>query len=59
MSAGRYVASDVFVSLAQEFGSRAAQAMGVEYGLARRLSVKVSTSTRGDGAVDLFWHHRY
>jgi translocation and assembly module TamB len=56
---GRYVASDVFVSLGQEFGARTAEVLGVEYGLTRRISVKGSTSTRGDSAVDLFWHRRY
>ncbi len=56
---GRYVAEDVFLSLAQEFGPRLGQAVGVEYGLSSQLSVKLSTSTRGTSAVDLLWHRRY
>ncbi|HLK09869.1 MAG TPA: translocation/assembly module TamB domain-containing protein [Candidatus Binatia bacterium] len=56
---GRYVAEDVFLSLAQEFGPRLGQVVGVEYGLAPQLSVKVSTSTRGASAIDLLWHRRY
>lgn len=59
LSAGRYVAEDVFVSLGQEFGRRAAQVVGVEYSLTRSISVRGSTSTRGDSALDLFWRHRY
>lgn len=56
---GRYVAEDVFVSLAQEFGAGVAQVFGVEYALSRRVSVKASASTNGRGAIDLFWHRRY
>jgi len=59
VSVGRYVASDIFVSLAQEFGARAGQAVGVEYGLTPEISVKGSTSTRGESAIDIFWHRRY
>jgi translocation and assembly module TamB len=59
VSAGRYVAEDVFVSLGQEFGRRAAQVMGVEYSITTNISVRGSTTTRGDSAVDLFWRHRY
>jgi len=59
VSVSRHVASDVFLSLAQEFGGRNAQLVGVEYALTPRISVKGSTSTRGDTAVDVFWHRRY
>jgi len=59
VAVGRYVAGDIFVSLAQEFGSRAGQVVGVEYGITRNISIKGSTSTRGGSAVDLFWHRRY
>src|SRR5262249_27023897 len=57
--AGRYVTRDVFVSLAQDFTGRAGQVMGVDYSVTRRLLLKLSTSTRGDSAVDLFWRRRY
>jgi autotransporter translocation and assembly factor TamB len=40
VSIGRYVSSDVFVSLAQEFGTRVAQVVGMEYRLRRNLSLK-------------------
>ncbi len=59
VSAGRYVAEDVFVSLGQEFGSRAAQVVGLEYYLGRNISVRGSTSTRGDSGLDLIWRWRY
>jgi translocation and assembly module TamB len=57
--AGRYVTRDVFVSLAQDFTGRAGQVVGVDYAVSRRMSLKLSTSTRGDSAVDLLWRRRY
>jgi translocation and assembly module TamB len=59
VSAGRYLAEDVFVSIGQEFGRRAAQIVGVEYYVGRNVSVRASTSTRGDSALDLLWRYRY
>ncbi|HYV58423.1 MAG TPA: translocation/assembly module TamB domain-containing protein [Candidatus Nitrosopolaris sp.] len=59
VAVGRYVAGDIFVSLAQEFGSRVGQVVGVEYGITHNISIRGSTSTRGGSAVDLFWHRRY
>lgn len=56
---GRYVTDDVFVTLAQEFGPRMAQIVGLEYHLRRSVSVRLSTSTRGASAIDVFWHRRY
>jgi translocation and assembly module TamB len=57
--AGRYVTRDVFISLAQDFTGRVGQVMGVEYAVTRRMSLKLSTSTRGDSAVDFLWRRRY
>ena len=57
--AGRYVTRDVFISIAQQFGTIPAQSVAVEYGLTRRLSLRASTSTTGQSAIDLEWHHRY
>jgi autotransporter translocation and assembly factor TamB len=59
VTAGRYVAEDVFVSLGQEFGRRVAQTVGLEYYLGKSVSVRGSTSTRGDSALDLLWRYRY
>ncbi len=57
--AGRYVTRDVFISLAQDFTGRAGQVVGVDYAVTRRMSLKLSTSTRGDSAVDFLWRRRY
>jgi translocation and assembly module TamB len=59
VSAGRYVADDVFLSLAQELGPRAAQEVGIEYEVGANVSVRGSTTTRGTSAIDLFWRYRY
>jgi autotransporter translocation and assembly factor TamB len=59
VSVGRYIAPDVMLSLAQEFGARVGQVVGLEYAVTPSVSVRGSTSTRGDSAIDLFWHHRY
>jgi translocation and assembly module TamB len=59
VAVGRYFAPDIFVALAQEFGSRAAEVVSVEYALTPSFSVRGSASSRGDTAVDAFWHRRY
>jgi autotransporter translocation and assembly factor TamB len=56
---GRYVTDDVFVSIAQEFGSRVGQVASIAYRLRPRISVRLSTSTAGSSAVDVLWHRRY
>jgi translocation and assembly module TamB len=56
---GRYVTSDIFVSVAQEFGARTGEVLSVEYGLTPRISVRGSTSTRGSSGIDFFWSRRY
>jgi autotransporter translocation and assembly factor TamB len=56
---GRYVTQDVLLSLGQEFGTRVAQVVGIEYAVGTNVSVRASTSTRGASAVDLLWQRRY
>ncbi|HWP65814.1 MAG TPA: translocation/assembly module TamB domain-containing protein, partial [Candidatus Limnocylindria bacterium] len=56
---GQHVGSDVFISLSQQFSGWAGQTMAVEYTITRRLSVELSTSSRGSGAIDFFWRRRY
>lgn len=56
---GRYVTSDLFISVAQEFGARSAEVVSVEYGITPRISIRGTTSTRGSGGIDLFWSRRY
>jgi len=55
----RRIGQDVFISLSQQFVGWAGQTVGVEYEISRRLSVQLSTSSRGSGAIDLFWRRRY
>lgn len=57
--AGRYVTRDVFIAISQQLGATPAQAVAVEYSLTRRLSLKASTTTAGQSAIDLEWRHRY
>jgi len=56
---GQYVTDDIFVTLSQEFGTRAGQAASLEYRLRPRVSVRLSTSTNGSSGIDLLWHRRY
>jgi translocation and assembly module TamB len=56
---GHRLGNDVFVSLSQQFVGWAGQTLAVEYEITRRLSVELSTSSRGSGAVDFFWRRRY
>lgn len=56
---GRYVTSDVFLSIAQEFGTRVGQAATIEYRLRPCVSVRLSTSTTDSSGIDVFWHRRY
>jgi autotransporter translocation and assembly factor TamB len=55
----RRVGQDVFISLSQQFVGWAGQTVGIEYQISRRLSVELSTSSRGSGAIDFFWRRRY
>lgn len=59
LRAGRYVTQDVFLSVASEFGQEPSQSVSVEYALTRRLSLKATTATNGESAIDLQLHHRY
>ena len=59
VQAGRYVLEDVFVSIAQQFGTQAAQLVSLEYAFTPWLSVKATTSSRGNSAIDLQWQRRY
>jgi len=56
---GHHIGSDVFISLSQQFVGWAGQTVAVEYDVTRHLSVELSTSSRGSGAIDFFWRRRY
>ena len=47
------------VVIAQQFGTQAAQLVSLEYAFTPRLSVKATTSSRGNSSIDLQWHRRY
>jgi autotransporter translocation and assembly factor TamB len=59
VSVGHRIGNDVFISLSQQFVGWAGQTMAVEYTITPRLSVELSTSSRGSGAIDFFWRRRY
>jgi translocation and assembly module TamB len=59
VQAGRYVLEDVFISIAQQFGTQAAQLVSLEYAFTPQLSVRATTSSRGNSSIDLQWHRRY
>ena len=59
VSVGKYVADDIFVSLANKFGQESVQKLTVEYAFTPRWSLETSTDTLGDSALDLFWKRRY
>lgn len=58
ISAGKYVAQDVFVSLSHKFGE-AVQEVRIQYFLTPRWTIETSTDTLGRSAVDVFWKLRY
>jgi translocation and assembly module TamB len=59
VTVGRYVTEDVFISFAQEFGASTGETVSAEYGITQNISVRGSTSTLGNSAVDIFWSRRY
>ncbi len=58
ISAGKYVARDVFVSLAHKFGE-AVEELRIQYFLTPRWTIETSTDTLGRSALDVFWKLRY
>jgi translocation and assembly module TamB len=58
ISAGKYVARDVFVSLSHKFGE-AVEELRIQYFLTPRWTIETSTDTLGRSALDVFWKLRY
>jgi len=56
---GRNITRDVFVSFAHQFGSSIAEVVSAEYAITPRISIRGSTSTLGNTAIDFFVNHRY
>ncbi len=59
LTLGKYVAPDVFVSLAHRFAKQGAQELRVEYRITPHWSVETSADTLGDSGIDVFWKNRY
>ncbi len=58
VSVGKYVADDIFVSLAHRFG-QSVEEVRIEYVIRPEWSLETSTDTLGRSAVDLLWKRRY
>jgi translocation and assembly module TamB len=56
---GKYVAPDVFVSLAHRFAKQNVQEIRVEYTVTPHLSIETSSDTLGESGIDVFWKNRY
>jgi translocation and assembly module TamB len=59
VSIGKYVADDIFVSLAHRFGAQSVEEVRIEYVIRPEWSLETSTDTLGRSGVDLFWKRRY
>lgn len=59
VSLGKYVAPDVFVSLAHRFARQGVQEIRIEYRVTPRWSIESSSDTLGDSGIDVFWKSRY
>jgi autotransporter translocation and assembly factor TamB len=59
LTLGKYVAPDVFVSLAHRFAKQGVQEIRVEYTVNPHWSVETSADTLGDSGLDVFWKKRY
>ncbi|MCC6764424.1 MAG: translocation/assembly module TamB domain-containing protein [Deltaproteobacteria bacterium] len=58
VSVGKYVADDIFVSLAHRFG-QSVEELRIEYVIRPGWSLETSTDTVGRSGVDLLWKRRY
>jgi translocation and assembly module TamB len=59
VSAGKYVAQDVFVSTKQQIGGEKQQEYAVEYDIAPNWQIRSSTNPQGNSGIDIFWRKRY
>jgi translocation and assembly module TamB len=59
VSVGKYVAKDIFVSLAHRFGTQGGEEVRIEYRFRPNWSLETNTDTFGRSGVDLFWKRRY
>ncbi len=59
VSVGKYVAQDIFVSLAHRFGAEGGEEVRIEYRFRPGWSLETSTDTFGQSGIDVFWKRRY
>ena len=59
ITAGKYVADDIFVSLANTFGRESVVELRIEWQLLREWSLETSSDTLGRSGIDVFWRRRY
>jgi len=59
VSLGKYVAPDVFVSLAHRFARQGVQEIRIEYTVTPRWSIETSSDTLGETGIDVFWKRHY
>jgi autotransporter translocation and assembly factor TamB len=59
VSLGKYVAKDVFVSLAHRFGRQSVEEVRIEYRITPHWSLETSSDTLGESGIDVFWKRRY
>ena len=56
---GKYIAPDVFVSIAHRFARQGVQELRIEYTVTPHWSIETSTDSLGESGLDVFWKNRY
>ncbi len=59
VSMGKYVAPDVFVTLAHRFARQGVQELRIEYRFRPHWSIETSSDTLGESGLDVYWKKRY
>ena len=59
LTLGKYIAPDIFVTLAHRFARQGVQEIRVEYTTTPHWSVETSADTLGETGIDVFWKKRY
>ena len=59
VTAGKYLAEDVFVALSHRFGKETVDELRIEYQILPEWSLETMGDTLGQSSVDLFWKRRY
>lgn len=59
VSAGKYVAEDVFVSYEQQLGKEGGSQIKVEYDISKNFSIETTVNDKGNSGADLIWKFDY